>query len=63
MTMSQMNLKHSQARLARLEQLAADQRLPFAQRRAVNHMIYSQRAALRLRVMALGYKGMHRARR
>jgi hypothetical protein len=61
--MPQTRMKSSQRRLARLEHVAADQRLSAAQRRAINHMIYSQRAALRLRVMALGYKATHQARR
>lgn len=57
-----MKLKRSQARLARLVQLAGDGRLSGAQQRALNHMVHSQRAALRLRVMALGYRGMAAAR-
>jgi hypothetical protein len=44
-------VKHSQARLARLEQAARDRRLTVTQRRALNHVIIAQRAALKLRVM------------
>jgi hypothetical protein len=57
-----MKLRRSQARLARLEQIARDRRLSAAQQRALNHLTYSQRAALRLRVMALGYHGMRATR-
>jgi hypothetical protein len=44
-------VRHSQARLARLEQTARDPRLTVSQRRALNHVIIAQRAALKLRVM------------
>jgi hypothetical protein len=57
-----MKLRRSQARLARLEQIASDRRLSAAQQRALNHLAHSQRAALRLRVMALGYHGMRAPR-
>jgi predicted transcriptional regulator len=43
--------RRSQARLARLEQAVRDPRLTVTQRRALDHMIIAQRAALKLRVM------------
>jgi hypothetical protein len=61
--LAQAKIKRSQGRLARLKQLASDGRLSAAQRRAVNHMVRSQRAALRLRVMALGYAASARGPR